>query len=227
MPVFNASDFLNVQQLDLENKLYLPTAKLYSQVRFQLNALYRDVADALRDVRSVVESTAREIFDRPLETMTAWYEQAGNRGADLYSQTWDSVVPVYQNWHARIVTGKEHTLQHLKSFWNNPEQTIRAALEPVNRAVASASELAEKNLQLFLDNPEQYAASAMAPVIDYLSTMTENSKAVLINSYSALVELLGMLIAQPSATLEAVYTNVLSALLDVYYAVISSLLATL
>jgi len=37
--MFNQPDFFTIRQLDLENKLVLPTTKLYSQVSFQLNAL--------------------------------------------------------------------------------------------------------------------------------------------------------------------------------------------
>lgn len=224
MPIFNAPDFFTIRQLDLENKLYLPTSKLYSQVRFQLNDMYQDIHNVLIDAHNVVASSAKQVYEHPLETMTAWYEQAGNSSAALYDQIRETVLPVYQNWHVKIITGKEHTLQHLKAFWNDPEQTTRAALEPVTRTIASASELAEKNLQLFLDNPEQFMVSATAPVTTYLASLTESSKVVLLDAYDALTELFSLLASQPSATLQALYHNALSSLLDVYYDVISSFL---
>ena len=66
--------------------------------------------------------------------------------------------------------------------------------------------------------------TALAPITGYLSSLSENVEAILVSSYYALADLFSLLMAQPSATFQALYRNALSALLDVYFEVISSLL---
>jgi hypothetical protein len=79
--MFNQPDFFTIRQLDLENKLILPTTKLYSQVSFKLNALSQDIHIALVGIHSVVANAARQVYEHPVETYrsvpsisTAWPE---------------------------------------------------------------------------------------------------------------------------------------------------------
>ena len=94
----------------------------------------------------------------------------------------------------------------------------------MTRYVCDVTEQSERYWQLFMDSPEQFMMEAHAPITGYLSSLGENAEAVLISSYYALADLFSLLIAQPSATFQALYRNTLSALLDVYFEVISSLL---
>jgi hypothetical protein len=77
---------------------------------------------------------------------------------------------------------------------------------------------------MFMDNPEQFMLSALAPITDYMTSHSADAEAILISSYYALADFFSLLMAQPSATLQALSHNALSALLDVYFDVISSLL---
>ena len=77
---------------------------------------------------------------------------------------------------------------------------------------------------MFMANPEQFMVTALAPVTAYLSSLTHDAEAVLLSSYYVLADLFSLLMSQPSATLQALYRNTLSALLDFYFDVISSLL---
>lgn len=221
----NEQDLFSIQQLDLENKLFSPTSQLFSQVRFKLNNLYQDIQNTLIDAHSVVASSAKQVYDQPVPTITAWYEQAKNSGTALLDETQTNILPAYQNMLAQWSTGKAHAIQHFHSFWENPEQTTLTALEPVIRYTTTVSAQAGHTLRLFLDNPEQFTAAALAPVNAYLISFTENSKVALINTYYALTDLFNLLAAQPLATLQATYHNTLSSLLDVYFNVISSFLA--
>jgi hypothetical protein len=224
MPIINEQDFFSIQQLDLENKLFSPTAQLFSQVRFQLNNLYQDIQNTLIDAHSMVASSAKQVYDQPVPTITAWYEQAKNSGAALLNEAQTNALPAYHNMLAQWSTGKAHALQHFRSFWDNPEQTVLTALEPVIRYTTTASAKAGHTVQLFLDNPEQFMAAALAPVTAYLTSFTENSKAVLISTYHALTDLFNLLATQPLTALQTAYHGTLSALLDVYFNVISSFL---
>ncbi|MCK9397811.1 MAG: hypothetical protein M0Q44_19750 [Methylobacter sp.] len=224
MPTFNQPDFFTIRQLDLENKLILPTTQLYGQVSFQLNSLHQDIRSALIDAHGVVAAAAKRVYEHPVETLTAWYDQAAYTGTAFYAQAQTAVLPVYQNWQAKVSTGKEKTGQYLQAFWDNPEQVTLAAFEPVTRYVATASEQSERYWQMFMDNPEQFMLTALAPITDYMTSHSADAEAILISSYYALADFFRLLMAQPSATLQALSHNALSALLDVYFDVISSLL---
>ncbi|MDD5580970.1 MAG: hypothetical protein PHY16_17060 [Methylobacter sp.] len=222
--MFNQSDFLTIRQLDLENKLILPTAKLYNQVSFQMNALYQDIHRALTDAHRTIATAVRQVYEHPTETLTAWYEQAVYSGTALYAQTQAAVLPIYRDWQAKVHTNKGNTGQFLHAFWDNPEQVTLATLEPVTRYVTAATEQSERYWQVFLDNPEQFVVTALAPITHYLAAFGDNAQAALISTYYALADLFSLLMTQPSVTLQAVYHNALSALLNIYFEVISSLL---
>ncbi|TAN65940.1 MAG: hypothetical protein EPN17_15410 [Methylobacter sp.] len=222
--MFNQPDFFTIRQLDLENKLILPTTQLYGQVSFQLNALYQDIRSVLIDAHSVVAAAAKQVYAHPVETLTAWYDQAAYTGGALYAQVQTAVLPVYRDWQVQVNTGKEATGRYLQAFWDNPEQVAAATFEPVTQYVTSVATQSGQYWQMFIDNPEQFTASALSPVSSYLASLSEDAEAVLISSYYALADLFSVLMAQPSATLQALYRNTLSALLDVYFDVISSLL---
>lgn len=210
MSTFNQPDFLTVRQFDFENKLILPTKELYTQLNFKFNALYENIHTILSDVHGYLAAAAKQFYDNPVETLTTWYDQASYTTNNLYAEVQSYVLPIHQNWGIKL--GK---------FWANPEQVTIATLEPIKRF---AAENAEQYLQPFLDNPEQFLANAFAPVSDYLNVITGSAESILISSYYALLDLFELLMEQPSEALRAIYQNSLSALLDVYYQAISSLL---
>jgi hypothetical protein len=222
--MFNQPDFFTIQQLDLENKLILPTTKLYSQVSFKLSALYQGIHSALIDVHSMVATAAKQVYEHPVETLTAWSEHAAYASNALYAQVQASVLPVYQGWQVKVNAGKEITGQYLQAFWDNPDQVTLATLEPVTRYVAAVTGQSERYWQLFLDNPEQFMASVLSPVTGYLASLTQETEATLISSYYVLAELFRLLMTQPSETLQALYNNTLAAFLEAYFDIVSSLL---
>jgi hypothetical protein len=222
--MLNQPDFLTIRQLDLENKLVLPTTKLYGQVSFQLKALYQDIHSVLINAHSVVATAAKQVYEQPVATLNAWYEQAAQTGAALYAQVQTSVLPVYQDWQVQVNTGKQITGRYLQAFWEHPEQVTVATFEPVTRYVSGVAEQSGRYWQLFMESPEQFMADALAPITGYLSSLSAAAEATLISSYYVVAELFGVLMAQPIAALQALYRNTFSALLDVYFDVISSLL---
>jgi len=224
MPFFNHPDFFANRQLDLENKLILPTTQLYQQIGFQLNVLYRDIRNTLIDAHGAVASAAKQAYDQPLATLNAWYEQTAQTGGVLYANTQAVVLPLYQDWQGKVSVGREKASRYWQAFWDNPEQATVEALAPATRYVTAAAEQSGQQLQLFLQNPEQYLAGALEPITLYLGSFSAAAEARLVSSYYALAELSGLLMAQPSATVQALYRNTLAALLDVYFELVSSLL---
>ncbi len=220
MPIFNHPDFFTHRQFDLENKLILPTTKLYSQISFQFNTLYQDIRTALIDVHGVVATAAKQVYAHPIETLTTWYDS----GAVWYAQAQAAVLPVYQHWQVNVDRGKEKAVQYLQAFLDNPEQVAVATFDPVTRYATSIAEQSAEYWQAFMANPEQFMTAAFTPLTSYLVSLSVEAEAVLISSYYMLADLFSVLMAQPLATVQALYRNTLDALLEVYFEVISSLL---
>ncbi|MCX7097559.1 MAG: hypothetical protein NTV43_06590 [Methylococcales bacterium] len=223
--MINQPDFFPLPPLDLENKLLLPTAKLYGQATMQLTALYQDIRTALVNAHTIVANTAKQVYEHPIETMTAWYDQAVYSGISLYAQAQSTIVPVYQGWQVKVNMGKERAGQNLQAFWDNPEQMAAAAFEPVTRYVASASGQTERYWQLLTDRPEQFFAAVFTPIGHYMAELADTAEAGLISAYHLLANAIYLMLAKPSETIQALYHNGLSALLDAYFGIVSSLLA--
>lgn len=224
MSLFNQPNFFMIQPLDLENKLVIPTVKLYTQVRFQLNTLYENICNLLVDAHAYVATLAKQVYTQPVETLTACYGQTAYTATTLYADAQSYVLPAYQQWATQFTVGKEQAVQFLQAFWRNPEQVALATLSPLKNYVVTATTYSEQCLQQLLDNPEQFLLNALAPINNYLNSFTDNAESILIGTYYALLDLFKLLMAQPSETVRALYQNSLSALLDVYFDAISSLL---
>jgi hypothetical protein len=208
--MLNQQDFLTLNQLDLDNKLILPTQKLLNQVNLQLNRLYQDIRSALIDAHSSVATTAKQVYEQPGETLDAWYEQ--------------TLLPLYREGQISLSTGTEQAKQYLYAFWDNPRQVTEASVEPLTLYMLDVADQSAQYWLAFTVNPELFISTAFAPITEYLSTLNDAAEVVLVNGYYSVVELFSLLMAQPSITLQAMYHNTLSALLEIYFDTISSLL---
>jgi hypothetical protein len=227
MSFFNQPDFFTIRELDVENKLILPTKTLYNQTTFQLNSLYQDISSALINAHDIVAIHTKQLYLNPTKTLSVWYDQATAMSTAYYTQAQAVVLPVYENWQAKLNTSKEKVIQNFQVFWDNPEQVTVATFQPLAQYVTDATKQSSQYLKLFMDNPEQFLSSAFAPVTYYLSSLSDDAEAILISSYYALADLSKLLLEQPSATIQSIYHNALSALLDTYFDIISSLLVTI
>lgn len=225
--MLNQPDFLSLRQLDLENKLILPSTQLYKQACFKLNVLYENIRNFLIDAHSTIAAAAKQVYDDPIPTLTAWYEQAASTTTLLYAQAQTTLLPVYQSWQVKVNVSKARTGQYLQAFWENPEQVTLATLEPIKVYLSSVGQQSERYWQSFIQSPEQFLTNALAPINNYLGGLGEHAEAILISNYYALVNVFNMLMAQPAAALQALYNKSLSALLDVYFDVVSSLMTML
>lgn len=220
----NQPDFLNIRQFDLENKLIVPTTQLYKQISFQLNSLYQDICTALINAHTVIAAAGKQVYDQPVVTLTAWYEQAVAGSTALYATAQTTVLPVYHDWQVKVNVGKEKTGQYLQAFWENPEQVTLATLEPITRYISALSHTSESYWQDFIKSPEQFLLTAIAPISHNISALSDHAQAVIVSQYYALAGVLKLLIAQPANTLQAFYYDSVSALLEVYANIVSSFL---
>jgi hypothetical protein len=188
-------NFLFPQALDLENKLFLPTSRLYAQMNAQLQALYQDIRTELIDIHALMASSAKQLYEQPGPTLASWYDQASNRSVELYAQINEELLPKAQASYQQLVVD-----------------------------LADAGRETQRYLQNFMDNPEAVAAAAIEPIMTYLTAAAEISEAALLSGYYALADLLSLFMAQPVQTLEAFYHYLLSELLELYFQTVSSLL---
>jgi hypothetical protein len=213
----NDPDFINIPELDIENKLILPTLKLYEQFEFKFSAIYQDIRSILIDIHAYLADVALQWYQHPLETFSTCYDRFENDvlpKADL----------LFQSWQIQAMTGADQAKQYIQVFWDNPQQTTLAALEPVSEYFGAITEQSNHYWQSFLDNPEQFMQETMMVATNYLEAFSDHTEVVLISSYYYLLELFRILMEQPYSTLHALYANSLSRLLDTYYDLISSLL---
>lgn len=222
--MFNKSDFLAIPQLDLENKLVLPSHQLYGQMSFQVKALYQDIHDLLISAHEVIALTAKHAYENPVTTFTAWYDQATQFSTNSYAQVHSTLLPLFQDWQGQFTVAKQEAGQYFQAFRENPEQVAQATFEPVTRLALAVTEQSEQHWHLFLQSPEQFISDLLAPISSFVKTFSADAEANLISSYYALAGVVDMLLAQPVVALRAMYSNTLSVLLDVYFDIISSML---
>ena len=195
MIFFDNQNFQFPQDLDLENKLFLPTSKLYAQLNVQLQTLYQDIRAALIDSHALLAASTKQLYEQPGPTLTAWYDQATSRAVELHAQINEELLPKAQAFYQQLVVD-----------------------------VADAGRETQLYLQNFIENPEAVAAAAIQPVTAYLAAATEATEAALVSGYYALGSLLSQLMKQPAETLEASIHYLLSELLELYFQAVSSLL---
>jgi hypothetical protein len=188
-------NFLFPKDLDLENKLFLPTSRLFSQLNLQLQALYQDIRAALIDFHASMASSARQLYDQPGPTLAAWYDQAATRSDELYTRMNEELLPQAEASYQQLVAD-----------------------------VTDAGRETQLYLQNFMENPETVAAEAIAPVMAYLDAATKATEQALLNSFYALSDLFNLFMEQPTETLESTYYYLLSELLDLYSQTVYSLL---
>lgn len=195
MSIFKNPDFLDLKPLDLENKLYLPTRELYSNLGLQLNELYQHIKTVLFDVHAQMAAAAKQFYAHPVETASQWYAQGVDYGTTTFAQLNEVYMPKVEALYERMTAEATQFGHQAGEFW-----------------------------QAFYDHPQATVASLVEPMTNYANQALEVSEDYLISIYSAMLELIDLLMEQPAETLEAVYQSTLAALLDGYYQLISSLL---
>lgn len=219
--MFNYADFFTYHPLELDAKLIVPTKKVYEQLGFQLNSLYHDIRSVLINAHREVATVAKQVYEHPVETVINWVDAC----AVLYAQAQTVVVPLYQQLQVSAQSGKENLIHYAQAWWENPTQVTVSTFKPITDYVSTVANQSTMYWQAFSENPEQFIATACLPLTNYLSLVGNEAEAILISHYYALGELFTVLMAQPSATLQALYHHSLSALLDSYFNIISSLLS--
>lgn len=187
-----------LEYLDLENKLYIPTQTLITQIHYSLINIYGFIRQYLIDTQDTVSALGQEWYDNPIETTTLWYEQSVNYGTDIYVKVLDQLLPQTKaTYNEMLVTANDLGIKTMDS------------------------------INHIIDNPEQVSAETIESMTETL-TMASNISSELVNELQGKSsEIIGLLLEQPMQTLEAAYMEILSSLLNGYFEVVSNILASL
>ena len=198
MSIFKNPDFFDLKPLNLENKVFAPTRELYSNLSVQVNELYRQIKTVLLDWHAETATAAKQWYEHPVETTSQWYAQAIDYGSQMYTQLNEVYLSKAEAAYEQGIADAVQIGRQAGEFW-----------------------------QAFYDHPQATVAALVEPVAIHAKQALEASEAYLSAMYTAVLELVDLLLEYPAETLEAVYQNALAGLLDVYYQLVSSLLIVL
>lgn len=189
-------DYLSrIPEIDLDNKLILPTLRLYDRIGDRLNILYREISELLIEIHGHAATLARQFYDHPLASLNAWYEQGAIVVTDVQTRIDHEWLPnaeaLYRHWQARAAQDVDAVGEYWRYFQQQPEQCVRDAL---------------------------------ATMTHDLDSVVDGIGAMLIQQYYVLTELWVLIANQPVTLMQSALGHALSKLLDVYCDAISSIL---
>lgn len=193
---------MSIEDLDYQEKIIAPTKQLITQLSKQANELLAQAKESALELHDKIAEVGLEFYEHPVETATRWQAEATEKSNELYATFNDNILPaVKADYDQLIVTLVDYGLQSRQS------------------------------LQVFLDNPEQITVEAFTALNQSLSTYIDNalnvSSLVLNDLSSKADEIISLLIEQPIETMETLYYQTLTNLLNSYFDIVSSALVSL
>ncbi len=188
-------DFLNRQQLDLDSKLIQPSQQVVAQLNAQIRALYIDIREQLLAFPADIAAAAKQVYEQPLPTMSVWYDQAVKSSQEFYALFQNEMVP-----------------------------SVTVTYQQVVADVTDAGLQAIQYGNTFWQDPEAQVTALYEQLSTLLNSGLNVTEATLANLYDAMGDLLGLLLEQPGNTVQALYYNTMSALLDLYFSIVTTLL---
>lgn len=192
---------MNAENIDYQTKVIFPTQQLYQQLSSQASELFEQTKESALELHAKVAKSGLQLYEHPTETATLWKEQAIDKSNELYATFNNDIAPVVKADYQQLIgTLADYGLQSQQSF------------------------------QIFLDNPEKVTVEAFTTLNNALITFFEKSldvSALMLDTITTKAEeIINLLIQQPIQTMEDIYYQTLSALLNSYFDIISSLIST-
>ncbi len=184
-----------LENLDLENKLIIPTQELMAQIQLDLATLYASLRQMAIDAHELVAVLGKQWYDQPMETTVAWY-QAGQGYANGVYQT------AVNDWVPQI------------------ENSYEQALE----TVVDYSLQARGGFEYLLDNPDKVSAEAIESITEAMVATGNLSMEMVVKLQETSAEIIALLMEQPLQTLQTAYVDVLNGLLNTYFDLVSAAL---
>ncbi|WP_031434155.1 hypothetical protein [Methylomarinum vadi] len=184
--------------LDLENKMYIPTQQLLNQFRKDLVGLPGTIRENLIQLHHEAAVLGREFYAAPLDTLTRWYDQAVIYGTELYAGFFENIIPQVEANYQEIAS--------MTTDW-------------VGRT--------RDNINYMVENPQQITTEAIQTMTENLTAVGNLSKEMVEELQDKTAEIIALLLDHPWQTLESGAMDLLANLLDGYFELVSSLLATM
>jgi hypothetical protein len=211
-------DFLNIKQLDIESKLIEPTSRLVAQLNAQLNSLYVETEAKLRELHTEIAIISKQAYEQPVETFTALYDQSVEECNEVYVLFREEVLPkaevVCQQIAAKVSDAGDKTLAFGQALLDDPQATVASSVDKISVSFNTGLDASQAIIDTI--SAQLTAWSSMA-----MQVTEENA----LSLYYAAGEILKLLLEQPWETVQALFYNTLSSLLDVYFQAVSSLIS--
>lgn len=211
-------DFLNIKQLDIESKLIEPTSRLVGQLNAQLSSLYVETESKLRELHIEIAALSKQAYEQPVETFTALYDQSIEECNEVYVLFREEVLPkaevVCQQIAAKVSDAGDKTLAFGQALLDDPQATIASSVDKISVSFNTGLDASQAIIDTI--SAQLTAWSSMA-----MQVTEENA----LSLYYAAGEILKLLLEQPWETVQALFYNTLSSLLDVYFQAVSSLIS--
>lgn len=192
---------MNTENLDYHAKVVAPSKQLYEQLSTQANEFIAQAKESALELHAQLAESSLEFYQHPTETATRWQAIAVNKGNEYYAMLNNEIIPQLQADY-----------QHLAS--NATDYGIQS----------------RQAFQFFLDHPEQVTVEAFTSLNQALLTFFDQSmnvSAMVLDDLSLkATEIVNLLIEQPMVTMENIYYESLAALINSYFEIVSSLIAT-
>lgn len=185
---------MSLNNLDLENKLFIPSKQLLAKVNNDLSELYDETRQALIDAHSFIATEGIKLYEQPAETASLWYGQSGAFISDVSTQVKTQAQAGYQTIDAGFLQFNVAVSEGFNTLISNPGQVTAEMIASIQNTVTNS-------INLGSDLAGQLQASA-GKIID-------------------------LLIASPMQTLETAFYDSLAAMLNGYFALVSSALTIL
>ncbi|MDD2802507.1 MAG: hypothetical protein PHE96_13720 [Methylococcales bacterium] len=211
-------DFLNIKQLDIESKLIEPTSRLVAQLNAQLSSLYVETEAKLRELHMEIATLSKQAYEQPVETFTALYDQSVEECNEVYVLFREEVLPkaevVCQQIAAKVSDAGDKTLAFGQALLDDPQATVVSSVDKISVSFNTG-----------LDASQAIIDTISAQLTSWSSIAMQVTEENALSLYYAAGEILKLLLEQPWETVQALFYNTLSSLLDVYFQAVSSLIS--
>ena len=188
--------------IDYENKIVIPTQQLYQSLSVQTNQLFEQIKNTAIELHEQVAQAGLELYNHPSETAIRWQAQVSTKADEAYATFNSEILPtVTANYHQLINNAADlnsRAQDALQFFINNPEKVTMEAFSSLSQAIT-----------LIMDKSMNVSA-------DMLSTLSTQAD-----------KIISLLLEQPIETMESIYYDSLTALLNGYYNTITAILTSM
>lgn len=215
MPLPN-QDLSSQFSLDIDSKVILPSKQLIATLELKLSSIYQAIRETIVELNNSITAMGQEFYDRPLETVASWYDQAVTKSVDMSNAINNEVIPELNGFYQSSL----QTVQEINQEWSNYINDSALKVSEYLLAIyENPKEMSEKSYEYLAETASQVTAMASEVYAQFVQAVT----AIYQSSKTAI----NLFLDAPQASAESMYLQVASWFLELYSSLISSVLETL